>query len=128
MNNADHPAAEFCEGLTIGGFSDWYMPALNELEVCYYNLKPTTQSNYTSSGANVNSVPVRGNYTSGNPAQTASSDFKSTGTEDFDVVGYWCSTTYSDTSGWKQFFDNGMQDTSGKTNTGYVRAIRRVAI
>jgi hypothetical protein len=24
-------AAQFCEGLTIGGFSDWYMPAKNEL-------------------------------------------------------------------------------------------------
>jgi hypothetical protein len=27
MNNASHPAAQFCEGLTIGSFSDWYMPA-----------------------------------------------------------------------------------------------------
>ena len=47
MNNASHPAAQFCEGLTIGGFSDWYMPANNELEICYYNLKPTTQANWT---------------------------------------------------------------------------------
>jgi hypothetical protein len=59
MNNASHPAAEFCEGLTIGGFSDWYMPAKNELEVCYYNLKPTTDSNNTSSGINANAVPAR---------------------------------------------------------------------
>ena len=29
MNNATHPAAQFCEGLTIGGFSDWYMPAIS---------------------------------------------------------------------------------------------------
>ena len=54
MNNASHPAAEFCEGLTIGGYSDWYLPAKNELEVCYYNLKPNTNSNVTSSGANPN--------------------------------------------------------------------------
>jgi phage terminase large subunit-like protein len=39
MNNASHPAAQFCEGLTIGTFSDWYMPAKNELEVCYFNLQ-----------------------------------------------------------------------------------------
>jgi hypothetical protein len=45
MNDASHPAAQFCEGLTIGTFSDWYMPAQNELEVCYFNLKPTTTSN-----------------------------------------------------------------------------------
>ena len=32
MNDANHPAAQFCEGLTIGGFSDWYMPAKNEQE------------------------------------------------------------------------------------------------
>jgi hypothetical protein len=49
MNNASHPAAEFCEGLTIGSFSDWYMPANNELEVCYFNLKPTTLSNSITS-------------------------------------------------------------------------------
>jgi hypothetical protein len=69
MNNATHPAAQFCEGLTIGGFSDWYMPAKNELEVCYFNLKPTTDSNSTSSGANTNAFPSReSNYTAGSPA------------------------------------------------------------
>ena len=60
MNNASHPAAQFCEGLTIGTFSDWYMPAKNELEVCYFNLKPTTASNNTGSGTNTNAVPSRG--------------------------------------------------------------------
>jgi hypothetical protein len=66
MNDASHPAAQFCEGLTIGSFSDWYMPAKNELEVCYYNLKPTTASNNTGSGTNTNAVPSRGsNYTAG---------------------------------------------------------------
>jgi len=29
MNNASHPAAEFCEGLSIGGYSDWYSPRMN---------------------------------------------------------------------------------------------------
>ena len=71
MNNATHPAAQFCEGLTIGGFSDWYLPALNELEICYYNLKPTTYVNNTSYGINANAVPARAsNYTNGDPAQT----------------------------------------------------------
>jgi hypothetical protein len=77
MNDPSHPAAEFCEGLTIGGFSNWYMPAKNELEVCYYNLKPTTTSNNTGSGTNTNAVPSRGsNYTAGTPAQTAATDFQ----------------------------------------------------
>jgi hypothetical protein len=84
MNNASHPAAQFCEGLTIGTFSDWYMPAQNELEVCYFNLKPTTTSNDTGSGTNTNAVPSRGsNYTAGTPAQTAATDFQTGNTEAF---------------------------------------------
>jgi hypothetical protein len=63
MNNASHPAAQFCEALTVGGKTDWYMPARNEVEVCYYNLKPTTTNNNTSYGGNTNAVPSRGsNY------------------------------------------------------------------
>jgi hypothetical protein len=131
MNNASHPAAQFCEGLTIGGFSDWYMPAKNELEVCYYNLKPTTNNNVTNFGANTNAVPSRGsNYTSGDPAQTSATDFKSTGAEDFAVASYWSSTELSTTDAWRQYFENGNQDSVGssKTNSYRVRAIRRVAV
>ena len=93
MNNATHPAAQFCEALTIGGFSDWYMPAKNELEVCYYNLKPTTTSNNTSSGTNTNAVPSRGsNYTAGTPAQTSATAFKTGNSEAFEDPNYWSST------------------------------------
>jgi hypothetical protein len=70
MNSATYPAAQFCKGLTIGGFSDWYLPAINELGVIYFNLKPGTQANNTSWGINANAVPARtSNYTAGNPAQ-----------------------------------------------------------
>ena len=130
MNNASHPAAQFCEGLTIGGFSDWYMPAKNELEVCYYNLKPTTQSNNTSSGINANAVPARAsNYTSGTPTQTSAADFiTSTGAEAFAPNDFWTSTEYSAPNAWKIDFFNGQQYYSGKTNSPRVRAIRRVAV
>lgn len=37
MNNASHPAAQFCRSRTIGGFTDWYLPAKNELNVIYTN-------------------------------------------------------------------------------------------
>ena len=80
MNNAAHPAAFFCEGLTIGGFTDWYMPAEAELKICYNNLKPTTQVNNTFTGANPYAVPPRGAYTAGDPAQTTATDFISGGT------------------------------------------------
>jgi hypothetical protein len=129
MNNASHPAAQFCEGLTIGGFSDWYMPAKNELEVCYYNLKPTTQANNTSSGINANAVPARAsNYTAGTPAQTSATDFKDTGAEDFAAGYYWSSTEYSATDAWLQDFNDGAQYYIFKAYSSRVRAVRRVAV
>lgn len=134
MNDVTHPAAQFCEGLTIGGFSDWYMPAKNELEVCYYNLKPGTAGNITSSGINANAVPARAsNYTSGNPAQTSAAAFRtSTGAEAFAATGissYWSSTENSATTAWFQAFQNGAQLYYRKNYSIYsVRAIRRVAV
>jgi Protein of unknown function (DUF1566) len=132
MNNASHPAAQFCEGLTIGGFSDWYMPAKNELEVLYYFLKPTTDANNTSSGSNANAVspqPINTNYTSGAPAQTSATAFRSGfGAEAFAAGGYWSSTEYSATAAWFQGFYLGSQSDYGKDGSLYVRAVRRVAI
>jgi hypothetical protein len=131
MNDVTHPAAQFCEGLTIGGFNDWYMPAKNELEVCYYNLKPTTTGNNTSSGINANAVPARAsNYTNPSPpAQTSAAAFiTSTGAEAFIAGGYWSSTEGSATNAWLQGFSNGGQYNYGKTNYYRVRAIRRVAV
>jgi hypothetical protein len=130
MNDVTHPAAQFCEGLTIGSFSDWYMPAKNELEVCYYNLKPTTIANNTNSGTNTNAVPSRGsNYTTGTPAQTSASAFiTSTGAEAFASASYWSSTEYSAPYAREQQFYQGAQDYNFKVNTNRVRAIRRVAV
>lgn len=134
MNNSSHPAAQFCEGLTIGGFSDWYLPAKNELEVCYYNLKPTIDSNYTSSGINPNAVPARAsNYTTGTPAQTAAAIFKVGGAETYSLVtfnGYWSSTqTSNPTYAYGQYFNNGRQyNLLTKTSSYMVRAVRRVAV
>jgi len=130
MNNASHPAAEFCEGLTIGGFSDWYLPAKNELEICYYNLKPTTTSNNTASGINTNAVPSRGvNYTEDTPAQTSSAAFKNTGAEDFAALeDYWSSTESGVQIAFLQGFSTGLQATQDKDRTMVVRAVRRVAV
>ena len=128
-NATVYPAAHFCNDLVIGGFSDWYMPAKNELEVCYYNLKPDTTSNNTSSGTNTNAVPSRGsNYTSGTPAQTSATDFKDTGTEDFSAAPYWSSTEFSATAACYQAFDIGYQSFNGKSAPFRVRAVRRVAV
>ena len=127
-NSTVYPAGHFCNDLVIGGYTDWYMPAKNELEVCYYNLKPTTTSNNTSSGINANAVPARAsNYTSGTPAQTTSSAFKDTGAEDFSAGVYWSSTDAGTTAN-LQNFSSGLQYNIGKIYTIPVRAIRRVAV
>ena len=124
-----YPAAHFCNDVVTGGFSDWYMPARNELDVCYYNLKPTTTSNNTSFGINANAVPERtSNYTAGTPAQTSATDFKDTGAEDFSAVNYWSSTEGSAAGAWKQNFDTGSQNNYTKTYSYHVRAVRRVAV
>ena len=129
-NSTVYPAGHFCNNLVIGGFSDWYMPAKNELEVCYYNLKPTTANNSTSAGTNTNAVPSRGsNYTTGTPAQTSAANFKDTGAEDFANVNYWSSTESSATSAWAQNFSSGYQYGGlYKYFSARVRAIRRVAV
>ena len=129
MNNASHPAAQFCEGVSVGGFSDWYMPAKNELEVCYYNLKPNTTANNTSSGINANAVPARAsNYSSGTPARTSVTDFQSANSESFLIGEYWSSTENSSTLAWLQSFDSGLQLNYSKGYSAQVRAIRRVAV
>jgi len=128
-NATVYPAAHFCNDASIGGFTDWYMPAKNELEVCYYNLKPTTASNNTSSGTNTNAVPSRGsNYTSGTPAQTSAADFQSTGAEDFAAAYYWSSTEGSATYAWSHYFLNGNQFNVYKASSYRVRCVRRLAI
>ena len=147
MNSATYPAAQFCEGLSIGGYTDWYLPSRDELELCYRNLKPTTGANDTSArpkssytysegndvsgdtmGINRNSSPTGAAYTSGSPAQTAVTAFKSGGTEAFAAVAYWSSSESSATYAWLQDFNDGSQNDGLKDNSRRVRAVRRVAV
>ena len=123
-----HPAANFCNNLSINGHNDWYLPAKDELEILYRYLKPTTNSNNTGSGANTSSVPTTSNYTSKSPAQTSVTIFRTGNSEAFDQNYYWASTEYSSTNGWRQTFTIGSQNFNGKTATSYVRGVRRIAI
>jgi hypothetical protein len=145
-----YPAAHFCNDLTINGFSDWYFPARDELEVCYRNLKPTTTANTTANraksayvyvpdddisadtiGINRSSRPVGAPYTAGNPSQTESRLFRiapGMGAEAFTATSYRSSSENSTSTVWRQKFSNGDQyiTTNNKTTNWLVRAVRRV--
>lgn len=123
-----HPAANFCNNLSINGYNDWYLPSKDELEILYRYLKPTTGNNSTGSGANTSSVPTTGNYASGSPARTSVTIFRTGNSEAFVSNYYWSSTEYLSTGGWSQDFSNGFQLNSTKANTFYVRGVRRIAI
>lgn len=136
-NSSAYPAAYFCNDLVVGGYSDWYMPAKNELEVCYYNLKPTTTSNSTSSGTNTNAVPSRGSsYTAGTPARTSAAAFQTGGAEAFTTTNqspavspqYWVSTESNPYTASTQDFNQGLQSFNYKSFNYVFRATRRVAV
>lgn len=129
LNNSSYPAAFFCKGLTIGGFSDWYLPAFDELEICYFNLKPTTQNNTTSQGINNYSVPKRtSNYTTTNPGQTSATDFKSTGTQAFSSSNYWSSTESTTIAAYVKRFTDGQLIGNQRNFSTLTRAVRRIPI
>ena len=125
-----YPAAHFCNDLVVGGFSDWYLPAKNEMEICYYNLKPNTNTNNTGEGINPNAVPARtSNYTSGDPARTSAAAFiSSSGAEAFGLETYWTSSEFSATQVFGPYMVNGTTYSHNKTNSFRVRAVRRVAV
>ena len=132
---ATFPAAQFCVNLTVGGFTDWYLPARYELEIAYYNLKPTTQTNNTSYGGNPYSVPARGStYTSGTPAMASGSAaaFDSSGAQRFSSVNgvpHLTSTSYFQYVREISFRDGFTQRDAYAANVGLcVRAFRRVAL
>jgi len=128
-----YQAATFCENLNTGGYTDWYLPAWNELEVLYYFLKPSTTINNTLSGSNANAVspePISTDYTTGSPPQTSAISFRTdavTGSQEFTLEDYWASSELNSNRGYNRSFLNGDAATQTKTVVSYyTRAIRRV--
>ena len=125
---ADHPAANFCKNLSIGGFTDWYLPARYELDIAYFNLKPSTDANSTSWGTNIYAVPQRNiNWTTTYPAQTALTAFNTTA-EAFVADKHWSSSEFNTSNGWFVNFNFGNQSNLCKTTGTRVRAFRRIAL
>ena len=151
-----YPAAHWARNLNIGGRTDWYIPARDELELCWRNLKPTTTDNYVTAdrpaaasfsyanngsygdtanthGTNNNSSPTGATYTSSVPAQTAATAFRTGGAEayEFGSAYYWSSSGYNASNVWLQGWHSsipGYQFNNSKTNTSRVRAVRRSVI
>jgi hypothetical protein len=130
-----YEAAQHCNNLNAGAglnsYKDWYMPSKNELEVIFYNLKPTTNANNTAVGANVNAVspePYNTNYTSGSPAQTSATDFRYGGVQALTADLQWSSTEFSSHNTYIQSFWTSTISNNGKASTQNVRAVRRVPI
>lgn len=149
MNKAGFPAAQFCRALSIGGYTDWYMPSWAELEICYRNLKPTTTGNTVNStqfntarangayvppgvisiGENPYSSPVGAGYTTFSPLQTTAALFKVGQSEAFYGNQWlWTSNKYDTQYCWFQSFENGSQSGVTGDYAGYVRAVRKVLI
>jgi hypothetical protein len=145
INTTSYGAAFFCRGLMIAGRSDWYLPARDELELCYRNLKPTATENTSGGrpsspytypenpdvagdfvGINRSSIPNGLAYSAGNPSQTGVALFQDGGSEAFAAAFYHSSTERSSTTVWLQSFNNGSQASATKTFFARVRAVRRV--
>lgn len=88
------PAVKYCTDLTTNGFNDWHLPSVEELDICYRYLKPTTDQNfvndpvlgqYASRSINQYSNPYGDQYTTNDPAQTSVTEFKVGNSEAFDI-------------------------------------------
>ena len=138
-------------GSGLSGYDDWYIPARDELELIWRNLKPVTNANYITQdrynaaaytsnankddlaqqhGLNRNSDPAGAAYTASIPGQTAAAAFQSTGAEkmEFGSVWYWSSSESSATNAWNQYYLTsfpGNQGFNNKTFNYRARAVRR---
>jgi hypothetical protein len=151
-----YPAAHWARNLSINSRTDWYIPARDELELLWRNLKPVTNNNYTTAdrdtgatadylrdgafnaspnthGTNNNTAPNGAAYTTTVPGQVAATAFRTGGAEAFEFGSayYWSSTQYTASNAWYQYWDSsfpGYQDNNVKTDTCRARAVRRSII
>lgn len=129
MAEAGYSLAQWALTLKINGFDDWYLPARDELEIVYRNLKPTAEENYTwRNGENISAVPPTYAYTEQLPAQTNVEAFQQGSTEAFDDAWYWTSSQSSANSAWCQDFVDGSQGGGLKNLELRARAVRRLLV
>ena len=93
-------AADICANLTLGGYSDWFLPSKDELNEMWKNLADSD----------------------GDGTNTGPSDPNNLGS--FANLAYWSSSETDNDEAWGQIFDLGIQDYGDKVTTVYVRAVR----
>ena len=133
-NSTVNNGAAFCRAINTGGYTDWYMPAKSELEVCYYHLKPGTAGNAIIGGVNAYAAAPRSSssgYTNNptDPVQTTATNFQTgASSQEFAGADYGTSTETSTTGNFRITFTTGDPTVSAKETANQVRAIRKVAI
>lgn len=90
--------AQLCDVSINGGKSDWYLPAIDELNKLYQNRWEVAQGINLAAGTQLLYVP------------------------------YWSSTEISTSRAWNFSLTNGFATNSNKSIAGYVRAVRRFSI
>ena len=129
MAEAGSLIAQQALAATIGGHTDWCVPARDVLEMGYRYLKPTTEENDVYRyGDNPSSIPAGYPYTATSPEQTTVEAFKEDGAEAFDESWYFSSTQYSEHGAWVQSFAYGDQNDFGKDYERRVRFVRLIPL
>jgi hypothetical protein len=128
-------AADFVDGLTIGGYSDWYWPTLVELQIAYFFLKPTTTTSFCNRGTNAYQVPERTTdwncsaSPAADPAQTTVSAFQAGGGEDFNTNYHWSSYgIVSNNRNVRIRFSDGRSNGESRTASRVIRAFRKNSV
>lgn len=93
-------AAELADDYALNGYTDWFLPSKDELNLMWRNLAD-------SDGDGENTGPDDSNNLGG-----------------FDPLYYWSSTEYDLYNAWGQLFHDGYQDYDAKNDTFGVRAVR----
>ena len=143
----DFNAVHWCRTRTTGGYSDWYLPSRDEMELIYRTLKPSFDQNYTTNdivspigsimpdgltwGQNLNSLPRGAQYSTFVPGQTNLAIFQAGagGTQALEPNTYWTSSRTITQEAYAWYFDcaYGSINWGAYPNTNlYVRPVRRV--